>query len=128
MLLQVADSTEHDVCTLEVTSNDAGIEVTWRWIDPSVDRADVLRQFERATALGAIGFSGPPVEATSLEMSVCWLTDFRDVDPGRVVEEVRTDRLSWGRGMHLNRHGTILVPIDDLLDRARTAVRRAIIE
>src|SRR5689334_14818878 len=85
----VAPSDEHTVWTLLVASGDTGIEVTWNCLDPSVDRSDVLDQFRHATTMGAIAYSERAAEATSLEFSVCWATEFIDVVPGQVIEERR---------------------------------------
>ena len=124
----MADPNVNDVCTLVVASSDTGIEVTWKWLDRTVDRSAVLEQFQNATTFGAIVYSERATEATSLEFSVCWLTEFIDVVPGQVIEERRTDRLTWGRRYHLNRHGTIPIAVDVLVDRARAAIDLAVNE
>ena len=124
----VADPDENDVCTLVVASGDTGIEVIWSWLDRTVDRTAVLEQFEPATTFGAMVYAERATEATSLEFSVCWLTEFIDVVPGQVIEERRTEHLTWGRRYRLNRHGAVPVPVELLADHARAAIDQAVNE
>jgi hypothetical protein len=102
--------------------------VIWNWLDRTVDRSAVLEQFQHATTFGAIVYSERAAEATSLEFSVCWLTEFIDVVPGQVIEERRTERLTWGRRYRPNRHGTLPVAVDVLADHARAAIDDAVNE